>query len=59
MDCLLYTKGVEAGQFDGYYVLDIFIKNINALLVPIFWGHFYFGPYIFILPLLVPKPINA
>ena len=27
--------------------------------VSIFWGHFYFGPYISILPLLVPNLINA
>ena len=33
--------------------------GVNAFLVPTFWGHFYFGSYIFILPLLVPKPINA
>ena len=33
-------------------------KGVNAPLVSIFWGHFYFGPYIFILPFLVPKPIN-
>ena len=36
-----------------------FIKGINVILVIIFWGHFYFGPYIFILPLFVPKPINT
>ena len=35
------------------------MKGVNALLVHIFWGHFYFGFYIFILPLLVPKPINV
>ena len=34
-------------------------NGVNALFVPTFWGHFYFGPYIFILPLLVPNPINA
>ena len=33
--------------------------GVNALLVLIFWGHFYFGPYISILPLLIPNPINA
>ena len=36
-----------------------FKLGINALLIPTFWGYFYFGPYISILPLLVPKPINA
>ena len=34
-------------------------KGVNALLVFTFWSHFYFDPYIFILPLLVPKSINA
>ena len=34
-------------------------KGVNALFVPTFWGHFYFGLYISILPLLVPNPINA
>ena len=34
-------------------------KGVNALLVTTFWGHFYFGPYISILPLLVPKSINV
>ena len=34
-------------------------KDVNALFVPIFWSHFYFGPYISILPLLVPNPINT
>ena len=34
-------------------------KGVNALFVPIFWGHFYFGPYISILPLLIPKLINT
>ena len=27
----------------------------NAFLVPTFLGHFYFSPYIFILPLLAHK----
>ena len=27
--------------------------GVNALFVPKFWGHFYFDPYISILPLLV------
>ena len=33
--------------------------GVNALLVPIFWPHFYFGPYFFILLLLVFKMKNA
>ena len=33
--------------------------GVNALFVPTFWSHFYFDPYISILPLLVPNPINA
>ena len=37
----------------GYYL------SVNALLVLTFWGHFYFSSYIFILPFLVSKPINA
>ena len=36
-----------------------FVFDVNALFVPTFWGHFYFDPYISILPLLVPNPINA
>ena len=36
-----------------------FFLGVNALLVPTFWTFFYFGPYIFISPLLVLKPINA
>ena len=36
-----------------------FIYGANALFVPIFRSNFYFGPYISILPLLVPNPINA
>ena len=36
-----------------------YIKSVNAILVPTFWSHFYFGPYIFIFPLLVPKMKNA
>ena len=37
----------------------IFFLGVNALFVPTFWGHFCFGPYISILPLLVPNSINA
>ena len=33
--------------------------GVNALFVPTFSGHFYFGPYISILLLLVLNPINA
>ena len=33
--------------------------GINALFVPTFRGHFYFGPYIYILPILIHNPINA
>ena len=36
-----------------------FKLGVNVLFVPIFWGHFCFGLYISILPLLVPNPINA
>ena len=36
-----------------------FKLGVNVLFVPIFWGHFCFGLYISILPLLVPHPINA
>ena len=32
---------------------------LSLLLVPTFWLFFHFSPYILILPLLVPKPINA
>ena len=42
-----------------YYISLSFFFGVNALLFPIFWSFFYFGPYILILPLLVPKPINA
>ena len=44
-----------------FKILIVLVLNfgVNALLVPIFLGHFYFGPYIFILPLLVLKPISA
>ena len=38
---------------------DIFFFCVNSLFVPTFWGHFYFGPYISILPLFVLNPINA
>ena len=34
-------------------------ESVNAFLVPIFWFFFHFNPYILILPLLVPKSINA
>ena len=33
--------------------------GVNALLVPTFCTFFYFGPFILILPFLVPKTINA
>ena len=33
--------------------------GVNALFVPIFWDHFYFDPYISILPFLVSNSINA
>ena len=33
--------------------------GVNELFISIFWGHFYFGPYIFILLLLIPKPISV
>ena len=33
--------------------------GVNAFFVFTFWGHFYFGPYIFILLLLIPKPISV
>ena len=42
------------GTLETYAATKIII-GVNALLVPIFWGHFYFDPYIYILPLLVPK----
>ena len=44
--------------FLNFYYL-YFILGVNALFIPTFWGHFYFGPYISILPLLVLNPINA
>ena len=31
------------------------ISDVNVLLVSTFWTFFRFGPYIFILPLLVSK----
>ena len=37
----------------------LFKIGVNALFVSTFWDHFYFSPYIFILPLLVPKSISA
>ena len=40
------------------YLFD-FILGVNTLLVPIFWVNFYFGPYILILLLLVPKMKNV
>ena len=40
-------------------LFSLFLLGVNALFIPTFWGHFYFGPYISILPLLVPNPINA
>ena len=40
-------------------IIVLFIKGVNALFVPTFRGRFYFGPYISILPILVPNPINA
>ena len=43
-----------AGTLETYAATKIII-GVNALLVPIFWGHFYFDPYISILLLLVPK----
>ena len=33
--------------------------GVNALFVSTFWGHFYFSSYIFILLLLIPKPISV
>ena len=45
------------------WVLELFklffFLGVNVLLVSTFWTFFYFGPYIFISPLLVPKPISA
>ena len=38
---------------------SLFIEGVNVLLVPTFWGHFYFGLYIFILPFLVLKMKNT
>ena len=31
-----------------------FIKDENTILVPIFWGHSQFGPYILVAVNLVP-----
>ena len=42
-----------------YFSCQVKNLGVNALLVPTFWSHFYFGPYILFLPHLVPKPINA
>ena len=39
--------------------LRVNYNGVNALFVPTFRGRFYFGPYIYILPILVPNPINA
>ena len=36
-----------------------FIYDVNAFFVPIFRSNFYFDPYISILLLLIPNPINA
>ena len=46
---IIKKVGMDKGIFFG----------VNVLLVPIFWLFFHFGPYIFILQLLVLKPINA
>ena len=35
------------------------IKNVNILLVPTVYGHFYFGLNNSILPFLVPKIKNT
>ena len=43
-------------MLEGGYMYNI---GVNALFILTFWGHFYSGPYISILPLLVPKPINV
>ena len=52
-------------MFLGYWfwflfrvIVGLFIYGVNALFVPTFWGCLYFGPYISILPILVPNPIN-
>ena len=36
-----------------------YIYGVNGLFVPIFLGHFYFDPYISILPPLVLNLINV
>ena len=48
-------KIVRRGKFCVRRIKIFLKKGINAFVVPIFWGHFYFGPYFSILPILVPK----
>ena len=36
-----------------------YFEGVDVLLVLTFWTFFYFGPYIFILPLLVLETINV
>ena len=41
------------------YFVCVYFLGLSALFVPTFRGRFYFGPFISILPILVPNPINA
>ena len=52
--------GVENCLFNIFKEVSSTNKDdVNAFLVPTFWLFFHFSSYILILPLLVPKSINA
>ena len=52
------TDATVARTVAWIFWLSIYITK-NVFFVPTSWGHFYFGLYISILPLLVFKPINT
>ena len=56
----LMLSSLVSCSFLSLFIIYIYIyRGVNTLFVLIFWGHFYFGHYIFILPFLVSNPINA
>ena len=60
MFAIIAIEKLPALYFVHILLFKIMFLGVNAFLVSIFcFFFFHFGPYILILPFLVPKPINT
>ena len=59
MFAIIAIEKLPALYFVHILLFKIMFLGVNAFLVSTFYFFFHFGPYILILPFLVPKPINT